>query len=133
MNTVSNMERYAPAVLRIGLAMFLFWFGFSQLMNPADWLSWVPNWATNLTGIDADDIVYMNGTFEVTAGILLAIGLWTRVVALIAALHLFVIVIDIGLSAIGVRDFGLAVALLSLGMMGGKDILAAETPDTIAA
>jgi hypothetical protein len=41
-------------------------------------------------------------------------GIWTRWAALLLALHLAVITFDIGLSAIGVRDFGLTVATLAL-------------------
>ncbi|HWO07401.1 MAG TPA: DoxX family protein [Candidatus Paceibacterota bacterium] len=101
-------------ILRLGLAALFLWFGFSQLLDGVNWVSWVPEWAVNLVGLPPALIVLLNGAFEVVAGALIALNLFTRWAALLLALHLAVITFDIGLNAIGVRDFGLTMATLAL-------------------
>ena len=115
---MKNISSYAPIVLRLGLTAVIIWFGTSQLMNPAQWIGIVPGWATGLSGMSAGTIVHINGWFEIIAGLMLGIGVWTRWVALILALHLFVIASGFGFNAIGVRDFGLTASMLALAMFG---------------
>lgn len=103
-------------ILRLGLAAVFIWFGYSQITNNAMWLRLVPEWASSIMA--AETIVMMNGWFEVVMGALLALGIFTRVVALILALHLIPIISALGYSANAVRDFGLAVSMLSLVFSG---------------
>lgn len=110
------VQRWAVPVLRLGLVGVFFWFGYMQVSNPEGWVVWVPEWATALSGIEPVTIVMMNGWFELVAGTLLLVGVAVRVVALLLALHLFVIAFEIGLTGIGVRDFGLAMATLALAL-----------------
>lgn len=104
------------ALLRYGLSFVFLWFGFSQLSNAAVWVSFVPEWLTAFA--DPGLFVYGNALLEIVLGSLLALGILVRPVSLILALHLFVITLEIGLTAVGVRDFGLALATLSLFFMG---------------
>lgn len=101
-------------ILRTGLAIVFLWFGFSQLLDGLNWVGWVPEWAVNLLHIPPAMIVLANGAFEVVAGALLAFNTLTRWAALALALHLAVITIEIGLTPIGVRDFGLMMATFAL-------------------
>ncbi len=100
-------------ILRIGLAAVILWFGASQLMQPDMWTSWVPGW-TAVLGITPETIVFLNGLFEVATGAMLALGIFTRLVAAALTVHMAMIVFEIGLSAIGVRDFGLMIGFLAL-------------------
>lgn len=111
-----KIAEYAPTVLRFGLAFLFLWFGISQVANPAAWTAWVPEWADAFFG--AHKIVLINGWFETVGGILLAVGLWTRLVALVLSLHLFFIAYEVGWNDIGVRDFALAICALALAMFG---------------
>jgi uncharacterized membrane protein YphA (DoxX/SURF4 family) len=104
-------------LLRYGLAAMFLWFGFSQLFDGVSWVSWVPEWAVNTLNIPPAMIVLANGLFEVIAGVLLAAGILVRPVALLLAAHLALITIEIGVIAIGVRDFGLTIATLALALM----------------
>jgi|SRR3989338_879605 len=104
-------------VLRIGLSILFLWFGFSQFLDQSAWISWVPQWAMNLTGLEAEMIVLLNGGFEIAFGVLLALGLYIRPVALVLVLHHAMIIFDIGPTAIGIRDFGLMMATLALAFM----------------
>jgi uncharacterized membrane protein YphA (DoxX/SURF4 family) len=119
-------------VLRYGLAAMFLWFGFSQLIDSANWVSWVPEWASTVLHIPPAFIVLLNGAFEVIAGFLLAAGILVRPVAVLLALHLALITVEIGATAIGVRDFGLTCATVTLAFLFEKrDRLASseEEPD----
>lgn len=113
---LGRFSGYATLVLRLGLAVVILWFGVEQLSNASAWTIWVPDWATAV-GLSAEQIVYLNGTFEVIAGILLICGIALPLVSLLLALHLFLIAFEIGVDPTGVRDFGLAVALLALALL----------------
>ena len=110
-------REWAPVVLRLGLATVYLWFGLTQLTDSGAWVSWVPAWTAAL-GLDPELVVLLNGAFETLLGACLAFGLFVRYAALALALHLFVIIFEIGLTAIGVRDFGLALATLALALYG---------------
>jgi uncharacterized membrane protein YphA (DoxX/SURF4 family) len=120
-----NPDRYkhlAPAVIRIGIALVFLWFGTQELTNPTDWTSYIPEAAVKLTHLSVYTLTYINGAFEALAGLLLLIGLWTRVVAALLFLHLLTILSVVGYNSIGVRDFGLAIGALSVAIFGHDTI-----------
>lgn len=111
----SRTAAYAPFVLRAALAVVVLWFGAQQVMHPDMWVSWVPMW-TDIFGMTQGTLVFINGSFEVMAGTLLLAGVFTRVVAFILFLHMAVLVWEFGVTEVGVRDFGLAMGLLTLAL-----------------
>ena len=117
---MARQQEIGLLILRYGLAAMFLWFGFSQLFDSVNWVSWVPEWASDLLGIPPAMIVLANGTFEVVTGALLAAGIFVRPVAVLLALHLALITVEIGLTPIGVRDFGLTVATTALALMYRK-------------
>lgn len=104
-------------LLRLGLAVVFLWFGFSQLLDSLRWVYLVPDWAVNLVHLPPAMIVLGNGAFEVVFGGLLAMGILVRISALILGLHLALIAFDLGVSAVGVRDFGLVISSLALALI----------------
>lgn len=104
---------HSTFILRIGLGIVILWFGVSQLLTPSEWVSWVPAW-TGTFGLTPLTVVYLNGVFETIFGALLLLGIYVRFAAILLFLHLVVIIIEIGMNSIGIRDFGLAAALLAL-------------------
>ena len=117
----TTQHEWGVLILRLGLAILFLWFGFSQLLDGLNWVSWVPEWAVNFLHIPPAMIVLANGSFEVVAGSLLALNIWVRWAALLLALHLFVLIIDIGPTAIGVRDFAIMMATLALALLVAKE------------
>ncbi len=113
-----TLQQYAPAVLRYSMTLVLLWFGTQQLLNTADWTAYVPDSIAALTHLSATTLVYINAWFEIVFGILLLLGIQTRIVALLLGLHLLDIMWTVGYGEIGVRDFGLAVATLVVSMNG---------------
>ena len=104
-------------ILRIALSLVFLYFGFQQIISPDDWIGFVPEFATGF-GLSANNLVIMNAILEISLGIFLIIGLYTRFSALILSLHLFGIAFSIGLNPLGVRDLGLAVATLVVFING---------------
>lgn len=114
----SKMVEYAPVLLRFGLVFLFLWFGISQITDPDSWTAWVPEWGNSVFGLGAVKLVILNGWFEIAGGLLLALGLWTRPVALLLSLHLFFIAYEVGYNDIGVRDAVLAVSTLAVSFFG---------------
>lgn len=115
---MEKAKRFAPIILRIAMALLFLWFGTSQIMSPTDWIGFVPQSIVTLTGMSATTIVFFNGLFEIIAGSMLLLGLWTRVVAALLFLHMLDIAFTVGLDAIGIRDLGLAVATFVVFLNG---------------
>lgn len=116
-----QLSSYAPFVLRIGLGATILWFGVSQLLNPEGWTIWVPAW-TAAFGFSPLVVVYLNGAFETALSILLILNFFVRPIAFVLFLHMLVLVFEIGLSPIGVRDFGLAAGFLALALWDSKQV-----------
>lgn len=111
-----NSREIGSTILRVGLALVFFWFGTQQLMDPSSWAGFVPDFAGNI--IAPGILVTINGLMELALGGLLLFGVYTRFAALILGLHMFGIAFSIGLNPIGVRDFGLAIATISIALLG---------------
>lgn len=119
------MQKFAPAVVRVGVSLVFLWFGTSQISNPSIWLGFLPAWTAHLP-ISQTMFVYINGGSEILFGALLLLGIFTRVSALLLALHLGGIILSIGYSDIAVRDFGLTLATFSV-FLYGPDIFALDS------
>ena|SRR3989338_857751 len=131
---VEENKKYSAAIIRVGVAFVLLWFGINQLVNPESFLGYIPQWLYphdaqmqhghpmqlmhNIPVPSVHTVLMGNGIFETTAGILLLIGLFTRVTAFIAALHLLVIAFSLGYNDIAIRDIGLAIMAFSLVFSG---------------
>lgn len=107
----------SKAVLRIGIGLIFLYFGFAQAISPDSWAAYVPSF---LSGgiISANNLVILNSIFELTLGLFLIFGIYTRISSLLLAVHLFFISLSIGFNPIGVRDFGLSVATLVIFLNG---------------
>ncbi len=101
-------------VLRGGLALVFIWFGSQQLADVGAWVTYAPDWLVGL-GIQPETIITANGIFELVASFMLLTGLALRPIAWLLTIHTLVIAAEAG-GAIGVRDFGLAVATLTLAL-----------------
>lgn len=113
-----KLRKYSPVVLRIGMSLVFLWFGTAQWMDTAAWAGYVPEYAVKLSGMTAETLARLNGTFEILFGLGLLFGIFTRFVALLLALHMIHIAFTVGYNELGVRDFGLAVATTAIFMHG---------------
>ena len=112
-------KEHAPAVARIALGLVFFLFGIDQLLHPILWTAWIPDWTSIM--LPAEKIVMLNGVLDLTLGTLLLLGLFTRLVAAIAVLHLAGIVATVGYNDIGIRDLGFLILAISI-FLNGPDL-----------
>ncbi len=110
-------QKYGATVVRVGISLVFLWFGTSQLLDPSFWIGFVPEYAKILP-ITVTTLVFLNGLFEVIFGILLILGLFTRISAIFLALHMAHIITVVGYNEIAVRDFGIFMGALSVFFTG---------------
>ena len=118
---MSTLEKYSKPVLRIGISLVFLFFGSQQLTNNSSWQGFVPDFALIL-GLTAEKIVMFNSIFELSFGLLLLFGIYTRIVALFLSIHLFIISFSLGFNDLGMRDFGLAIATFVVFMNGNDNL-----------
>ncbi len=115
---MKKLKKFSPVVLRIGIALVFIWFGINQISDTSQWLDYVPQWVSSLSGLSISTIVFLNGIFEITFGAALLLGFFTQFVALILTLHILDIMYIVGWNSIGVRDFGLSIAMITIFLNG---------------
>lgn len=113
-NNFLNLGKYSSLSLRIGLGILLLLFGMDELRNPENWLGFIPPWLSNLLPFSASTFLKINASVEIIFGALLLLGMFTRIVAFLAALHMLGIVVSVGYNDIGIRDFAIFCAALAL-------------------
>jgi uncharacterized membrane protein YphA (DoxX/SURF4 family) len=118
---MNTFQKYAPTLLRIGMAIVILWFGFQQLTDALSWVGFLPEWTTRLP-LNQVGLVMINGWFEIIFGLMLLLGFYTRFTALFIALHLLEITWTVGYGGIGARDFGLTLAMISISMNGASPL-----------
>jgi len=124
-NFIIENQKYSTAIIRVGLALVLLWFGIDEIANPKNWFGFIPSWLTTSPTFNIENLIILNGILEIIVGVLLLIGFYTRIVAFIAALHLLFITIIVGYNEIGVRDFGLTLMAVSL-IFSGAGVLSLD-------
>lgn len=124
-STSDSFRNAAPAVVRIGIALVFLWFGTQQLLDASAWTRLIPEWIVHMSGLSAVSLVHFNGAFETIFGLALLVGYQTRIVALLLALHLAGITLDVGYNGVGVRDFGLTLAAVAI-FLYGSDMLSLD-------
>jgi len=99
-------------ILRYSFMILFLWFGYHQLMYPEMWTGFLPEWIGYFP-IPAEMIIQLNGWFEVVAALFLGFGIFTRIIASLLAVHLFMVAVEVE-GAIGMRDAVLAMIGVAL-------------------
>ena len=64
--------------------------------------------------------IFSFGIFEISFGLLLLLGFYVRISAILLSLHTLIIMLSIGYNDVVVRDFGIALAAFSV-FLNGED------------
>lgn len=110
-----KIQEYAIPLLRYALALLFVTFGIEQLARPDYWIGYLPSWAA---GLPAETLILMNGTLDLLLGLLLALGIGTRIVAGIAFLHMAGTAASLGYNDVAIRDWALSLTALALALHG---------------
>ena len=103
--------------LRLAIGIVFLYFGYQQAVSPSAWASYIPNFLTG-TVITANNLVIFNSIMELSLAIFLILGLYTRFASIVLSVHLIFIALSMGVSPVGVRDFGLAFATFAIFLNG---------------
>ncbi len=122
---MEKLKTFSPFILRVGISLVFLWFGSNQIMDPKTWAGFVPDSVVSMSHLDVNTLVYLNGIFEITLGSALLLGFFTRLSALLLALHIIDITYIVGFDATGVRDFGLSIATLAV-FLNGMDTISLD-------
>ena len=105
---------FTVAPILFGLDKF-----FNLLTHPHHWSMYLAPWINDIVPGTADQCMYIVGVIEIAAGVLVAIA--PRVGAWVVAAWLAGIIVDLltlsGFYDIALRDFGLLVAAVALGLL----------------
>lgn len=99
-------------LLRVAVAFPMLWAGVRQIMNPTDWIGFVPPWLGSF--IDPGVFLTVHSVFNIVVGIGLFVGLWRVLFSAAAIASLAGIVIFYGVDDVTFRDVGLAIVAFVL-------------------
>lgn len=109
------MKKITPELaLRIGLAGVFLYAGINSLLNPTSWIGYVPQWIESIPLLTRELFLTLHGIFEIALAAVLLIGLYKKLVALLAFLSIAAIIITYGIDDISFRDFGLLASAYAL-------------------
>ncbi|PIR05038.1 MAG: hypothetical protein COV57_01155 [Candidatus Liptonbacteria bacterium CG11_big_fil_rev_8_21_14_0_20_35_14] len=109
------MKSLAYPILRLGLGITFVWMGVLIFQNPGIFGDIIASWATDFLVIDTTTVATIVAVVDVIIGALMIVNFWTRLAAIIGAIHLLIVfVITFGNDATSARELGLLAATLSL-------------------
>lgn len=102
-------------LLRISLAFVFIYAGLRSLINPSDWVGFVPEWVSNF-GFTRENALFAHALLDIALGLLFLGNVKVKFFSLIAAVLLFVIALAPGFGVLDItfRDIGLGIAALAL-------------------
>lgn len=103
----------AKLILRLGLGFVFLYFSLNQFLFTDNWLYLLPKFFSNFFK-DLKIIIYFNAFFDLFVAFSLIFNRYLKIFSFFGFLHLFFLSIYLGFNPTGVRDFGLALAMLSL-------------------
>ncbi|MDP2650647.1 MAG: hypothetical protein Q8P04_00950 [bacterium] len=109
LKTLSDRE---DLFLRLAVAFPMIWAGVHQMMNPTDWIGFVPPWLGSFIAPEA--FLTIHSVFNIVIGIGLLIGFWRILFSAAAVASLASIVIFYGVDDITFRDAGLTIVAFVL-------------------
>lgn len=116
---LDNFSKHSLLILRLSLGIVFIYFGWTSITTPDMWSGYVPYWTSFIA--QAEPLVRIHGVVEIGLGLLLVMGIQTRIVALILFFDLLHIITLLEFGSVWMRDLGLAGSLLSLGLMKEKE------------
>ncbi len=108
------MNKLAFHILRIGLAITFIWIGFMIWQTPDAWSGYMQPWAVKLMPIPIGEAMMGTAVLDIILGLVLLSNYFVWIAALVATIHLIIILIVSGITDITVRDIGLVAATLAL-------------------
>ena len=111
---------YAPMIVRLSVGIVFLLLGVDQVIHTDVWTGYLPEWFINLLPAwqTPESFMYANGVFDSIIGLLLLLGVFTRLIAVLATVHLTGVVIALGYNEIAIRDIGILLSALAVAFFG---------------
>ncbi|OGJ03378.1 hypothetical protein A3G06_01455 [Candidatus Nomurabacteria bacterium RIFCSPLOWO2_12_FULL_46_14] len=110
------MSKTSFHILRVGLAITFLWIGVLILKQPEAWGGYLQPWAAGLLPVPIEQAMLGTAILDIVIGVMLLVGWLTWLAALVAGVHILIVLAVSGITDITVRDIGLlagAIAILA--------------------
>ena len=108
------MNKVSFHILRVGLAITFLWIGILIIRQPEAWGGYIQPWVADFLPIPLTQAMTGTAFLDIAIGALLLIDWKTWLAALLAVLHLAIVLTVSGITDITVRDIGLLAAALAV-------------------
>lgn len=108
------MSRTSFHIVRVGMAITFLWIGVLIFKEPEAWGGYLQPWAAGLLPVPLAQAMVGTAIVDLAIGVLLLADIFTWLAALVAAVHLVIVLTVSGITDITVRDIGLLVAAFAL-------------------
>lgn len=110
------MKSLSPGfhILRVGLGITFLWVAVLILKEPANWGLMIKPWAAGLLSIPLKQAMMGTAILDAIIGVLLLIDVLTWLAALLASIHLAIVLTVAGIDQITFRDIGLLAGALAI-------------------
>jgi len=114
-------KKHSSFVLRLGLGLVFLLLGINKMIKPEIWMGWIPLPLKPLIA-DANQFLFFNGLVEAILGLMLILGIYTKIASMVSAAFLFAILLFFGADDITSRDIGLLAMAITIMMLGPGEL-----------
>ncbi|MBI5794020.1 hypothetical protein HZA87_02960 [Candidatus Uhrbacteria bacterium] len=104
----------AMHLVRVGIGITFLWIGVLIFRDPETWGGLLQPWAVTLLPLSLPTAMIGTAVLDVLIGLFLLVDIFTWIAALVASIHLVLVLTLVGIDATTVRDIGLLAATLAL-------------------
>ena len=108
------MSKTSFHILRVGLAITFLWIGILIFKQPEAWAGYLQPWAAKLLPVPIEEAMKGTAILDLGIGVLLLFDYLVWLGALVATLHLVIVLAVSGITDITVRDIGILAATIAL-------------------
>lgn len=101
-------------ILRVSMGITFAWIGILIFREPEYWGGFLQPWAAGLLPIPVEQAMIGTAILDLVVGLLLLIDVYAWAFALVAAVHLGIVLLVSGIDSVTVRDIGLFGGAVSL-------------------
>ena len=112
------MKRTAYHILRVAMGINFIWIGILIFKSPESWGGLIQPWAADLLPVPLKQAMISTAILDIVVGFFLLIDVYTWLAAIIATIHLVIVLVTTGITTITVRDIGLMGGTLALIISG---------------
>lgn len=119
-------------ILRLGLAATYIYSGLDLILNPVNWIAFLPSWFSQLLPVSSVTYLQLQGGLELLLALGLIFGIKLRLVSLISVLEMVAILGLYGFDRVTFRDLAILGGSLAifLSTFGKSDQASANAPDS---